>query len=123
MLPDDVVNGQLGVLIIYDGLGQHHHSERLATALGMTDHTPRALPARDGSETAPALLDGEVLLVVGNLLLTGVVDREVEREVEQPLGTAQGVEVAVLLGDLKRFLAAVRKEGTHVVPALGEERI
>ena len=78
-------------------LGQHDHGQRLAAAGGVPDDAAGALAL--GVEMGHAVdggLDGEILLVAGDLLDAAVEDDELVDQLQQALGAQQGVERAVL---------------------------
>ena len=80
-----------------EGLGQHHHGKALAAALGVPDHAAQARAVRTGSpHPVEDLVDAEVLLVAGDLLLPAIEEGEAEDQLQEPVLSAQGVEGPVL---------------------------
>jgi len=80
-------------------LGQHHHRQRLAAAGRVPDDAAGALPLRvEMRHAVERRLDGEVLLVAGDLLHPAVEDDEPVDKLQQALWVKQAVERAVLLG-------------------------
>ena len=80
-------------------LGQHDHGQRLAAAGGVPDDAAgaRALGVAVG-DAVDGGLDGEILLVAGDLLDAVVVDDELVDQLQQALGAQQCVEQPVLGG-------------------------
>ena len=106
--------------IQHQRLGQHHHRQRLAGALGVPDDTaaPTKLPSPACGRGCPKgagegrfhllypsqnALHREELLVAGNLAPSAIEYREQQRHAQQTLGPAQGVNRAVLLGQCPAY--------------------
>ena len=106
-----------------DRLGQHDHRERLAAPLGVPDDAPGPLPLLvAGPDPLEDPLDAEELLVAGDLLLARVEEGVAEHQPQEPLGPAQGVEGAVLVGDRPPSLASEVVEVGADGPAIGRRR-
>ena len=78
---------------------EHDHGEGFAGALGVPDCAALALVV--GAEvfyTLDGVVDGEELLVAGDLADSGVEDGEAADEVEEAVGAAEGMDEVVLGG-------------------------
>jgi len=105
-----------------DGITQHDHRQRLATTLSVPHDTALA-PAVVISrlDAIQDLLDAEVLLVPGHLLLAGVKQREPEHEFQQAVGAAEGVNAPVLSGDLSAVGFQGVEVAANVLETTGEQ--
>src|SRR5690606_29845171 len=85
--------------LLKDRVGEHHHGEALPAPLGVPDDTALPRPVRsDPPDPLHRPFHAEVLLVPGDLALASLEEREVPRELEEPLRAAEGIENPVLLG-------------------------
>ena len=69
------------------GFGEHHHRERFAAAGGMPDDAAGAFAfGIEVGDAGEGLLDGEILLVAGNLFDPGIEDDVLVNQFEQAFG-------------------------------------
>ena len=89
------------------GLGEHHHGQALAAALGMPDYAASARSVVLGFlHSVKDLVDAEVLLMAGDLFLTTVEEHKTEDQFEEPLPATQGIERLILRRHLS-FYASI----------------
>src|SRR5262245_39696727 len=87
-----------------DCLRHHNHRQGFSRTLSVPDDAARSPAVRaDTLDSLQRLLDGEVLLVAGDLFLPGVEDDELARQLDQPLGPEKAIDRPVLLRDLPPF--------------------
>ena len=95
---NDYHTGIAGCQLHQDVFRQHDHRQALAAALGMPDDT--ALPVSLGILLLNGLYDllnGEILLITGDLLHIGIEQNEIAHQLHDPLPAQQRDDVSVLL--------------------------
>src|SRR5262249_55815408 len=81
-------------------LRHHHHRQRFSRPLRVPDDASGSPAVRpDTLDSLQGLLDGEVLLVAGDLFLTCVEDDKLARQLDQPLGPEKTINRPVLFRD------------------------
>ena len=107
-------------------LGEEHHREAFAAALGMPEDAEAAVffDFSIAAQIAQGLLDAEILMVLGNDLLgalAAVVEEDVIfDQVEQALGRADGAEIGFEIGGAGFGFAVDSDPRGEVVPGGGE---
>src|SRR5215475_676424 len=102
----------------------HHHRQRFPRPLRVLDDAPGASAVRpDTLDSLQGLLDGEVLLVAGDLFLAGVEDDKLARQLDQPLGPEKTINRPVLFRDRPPCHVRFVEAPTSVSEAVREEFI